>query len=162
MMSLAETFELVKQAEFETKLASLQKAWGDDEVRLDLMDQALDIIKEAQKNGELPQMDEAQILDLGVAMVEEAMAEEQEKTAADESEEAEEVEESEDEELSEEELEKQAEALYDLGQDVGVILAENDITAEDIEKLAEEEQAELGREVARELVARYEALEDAE
>jgi 6-phosphogluconate dehydrogenase (decarboxylating) len=155
MTSLAETFELVKQAEFETKLASLQKAWGDDEVRLDLMDQAIDIVKEAQANGELPEMDEAQILDLCVAMVEDAMEEEQEKTASEESEEAQE-------ELSEEELEKQAEALYDLGQDVGVILAENDITAEDIEKLAEEDADQLGREVARELVARYEALESAE
>lgn len=162
MVTLAETFELVKQAEYETKLASLQKAWGDDEVRLDLMDQALDIVKEAQKTGELPDMDEAQILDLCVAMVEDAMEEEQEKTASEESEETQEETEEAQEELSEEDLEKQAEALYDLGQDVGVILAENDITTEDIDKMAAADQEALAREVARELVARYEALEDAE
>lgn len=139
MASLAETFELVKQAEYESKLAALQDSWGEDEVRLGLMEEALDLIKVAQDEGELPSMDESQILDLGVAMVEEAISEVTEEG----------------------DIEKVAsdEELYDLGQDVGVILAENGITPEDLEKVASEEEAEeLGRACARELVARYEEL----
>lgn len=152
MASLAETFELVKQAEFESKLASLQELWGNDEKRLALMDEALEIIKEAQEAGELPALDEAQILDLSVALVEDAIEEE-----APEAEAKEEAPEEIEKEASEEDLKE----LYELGQEVGKILAENDISAEDLQKIAseEEEAEELGRACAQELVRRYSEVE---
>lgn len=138
MNTLAETFELLKKAEFEAKLASLQEAWKDDEVRVELLDQALDIIKEAQDNKTLPELDEAQLLDLGVAMVEQSLESEEtvEKTA--------EKTESESEEMSDEDFEKLAEA-------VGEILTANGLTKEDLESLTEAEEEELGRFCAQEL-----------
>lgn len=133
MASLSETFEMIKQAEFESKLAALQELWAEDDgTRIELLDEALDMIKTAQVEGQLPEMDEAQILDLAVTEVESYIAENQpiEKEA------------------SEDELQKTAELeqVHLLGQLAGEVLAEEGLTVEDLEKVASEQEAEeLGR-----------------
>lgn len=145
MSSLSEMFELVKQAEFESKLASLQEAWGEDDVRVDLLNEAFDIIKQAQEDKQLPQMDESQLLDLGVAMVEDAL-EGVEGTEGEDTGSAEGA------EGADGALDKEAAA--ELGEAAGEILAELGVTQEDLEKMAEEDAEELGRLVAQELLSR--------
>lgn len=127
MASLTETFEMIKQAEYEAKLETIQEAWANDEVRQEMLSEALDMIKVAQEQGELPSMDPAQILDYGVALVEEALTE------------GEDVE-----KLAEEEV-------AELGYLAGQVLAENGISADDLSKLAEEDAEELGRMVAHDV-----------
>ena len=132
MASLTETFEMIKQAEYDAKLETLQEAWANDEVRQEMLSEALDMIKVAQEQGELPEMDPAQILDYGVALVEEALVEE-----------------------APEEVEKLAEEeVAELGFLAGQVLAENGIDGDDLSKLAEEEAEELGRLVAQEVAER--------
>jgi hypothetical protein len=129
MASLTETFEMIKQAEYDAKLETLQEAWANDEVRQGMLSEALDMIKVAQDQGELPEMDPAQILDYGVALVEEALSED-----------------------SEDGVEKLAEEdVAELGFLAGQVLAENGIDAEELSKLAEEDAEELGRMVAHEV-----------
>lgn len=157
MATLAETFELLKQAEFESKLAALQEAWGEDEVRISLLDEALDMIKQAQTDGTLPVMDAAQILDLGVTMVEESLEE-----PATEAAKPTEAAKKDTEKVAEEEVEKKAsqeelDEIYAIGDGVGEILAEMGLDLEDIEKLASDEEAEeLGRFCAQEFLKRQE------
>lgn len=134
MASLTETFEMIKQAEYEAKLETIAEAWANDEVRQEMLSEALDLIKVAQEQGEVPDMDPAQILDLGVSMVEEEVADLY----------------SDDEDY--EEVEKLAEEdLHDLGFLAGQVLAENGIDEDDLSKLAEEDAEELGRAVAHEV-----------
>lgn len=142
MASLSQIFEMHKQAEFENKVAALETAWKNDEVRIDLLNEALDIIKVAQEQGELPEMDGSQIIDLGVAMVEDSLtdapAEVQETEVT--------------KEASAEELEQ----LNALGEEVGSLLSEYGLEVDDLEKIASEEEAEeLGRLCAQELAKRY-------
>jgi len=145
MASLAETFELVKQAEFESKLASLQEAWGEDDVRVELLDEAFDLVKQAQEAGQLPQMDDSQLLDLGVAMVEDALEGLETEDAAGEG--------AADASTADEgAMDKQAAA--ELGQAAGELLAELGLTKEALENMPEAEAEELGRLVAQELVSR--------
>jgi hypothetical protein len=145
MTTLSETFEMIKMAEYEAKLEILKEAWANDEGRCDLLNEALDLIKEAQESGKLPEMDPAQVLDYGVGMVEEHMA--NQSKGEDEVEEG-------------SSLDKLAEEdVYNLAVLAGEILAENGITEADLDKLAEDEAEELGRLVAQE-VAEYLADED--
>ena len=157
MATLAETFDALKQEEFQVKLAALQTAWeDDDDGKIDLLIEAIDIVKEAQTKGDLPTgLDEAQVLTLGAQMVEDYLSDSEEggeeNPAYETAEGAEEV-----------TFDKVAE-LHGLGVLAGQILREQGITVEDLEKIASEEEAEdLGRYCAHVVVESLAASEDNE
>jgi hypothetical protein len=146
MTSLTDIYRDNQDREYQVKLASVTDAYSDDQDRLTLLDTAVDLIKQAQESGTLSaEMHPSDVLTLAVQLVEDEFAgEEQEKVAS----EAYETDESNTEDFYEgEELSKEAaEQVIAMGEAVGQILAQRGITAEDLEKIASEEEAEaLGR-----------------
>jgi hypothetical protein len=125
--------------EYQVKLAAVGEAYEDDEVRLVLLDTAVDLVKEAQAAGSLrDDLHAGDILTLAVQLVEDEM---QKLAEAEDSEEAVET------EVDDTLLAKEAAAqTMEMGEVVGAILAEQGVTVDDLEKLASaEEVEELGR-----------------
>jgi hypothetical protein len=108
------------EEETQIKLANVQKAWEGDSERMALLDEALDLLKEAEDKGELPKMDSSQALSMAVEFVEQDM------------------------------LQKEAAAWTEIGEECAILLNEIGITPEEIEKIATDDQADaLGRLAAR-------------
>jgi len=155
-MTLSEIVQALDAQEFEVKLAAVEQAYQGDETRSQLFFEATELIKEAEAKGEFGgPLSNSQFLSLCTQVVEDQVAE-MAKTASDESGEAEAQDE------SDEELTKEAqEELYAYGQLAAEALAEHGITAEDLEKVASEEEAEaLGRAAARLVVAKLDTEEE--
>lgn len=151
-MTLSEIVQALDAQEFEVKLAAVEQAYKGDGVRGQLFFQATELIKEAEAKGEFGgPLSDSQFLSLCTQVVEDevvAMA----KTASDATG-------STAPEAGDEELTKEAqEDLYAYGQLAAEVLAENGITAEDLEKVASDEEAEaLGRAAARLVAAKLDS-----
>lgn len=143
MKSLAELWDNYRENDFQAKVAAVTEAWGDDEGRVELLDEAVDLIKEAEDAGAIPALDASDTFSLAVTLVEDYV-----DGLAKEAEEA-----------VEEEMTKEA-AEY-LGAAVGEILEYHDVTEDDIEKLAEAELDELAEFVAGEFVEHFLSEEEA-
>jgi hypothetical protein len=155
-MTLSEIVQALDAQEFEVKLAAVEQAYQGDDTRSQLFFEATELVKEAEAKGEFGgPLNDSQFLSLCTQVVEDQVAE-MAKTASDESGSAEAGEE------AGEELTKEAqEELYAYGQLAAEVLAENGITAEDLEKVASEEEAEaLGRAAARLVAAKLDASEE--
>jgi predicted transcriptional regulator len=126
-LSLSEILDQVRETEYQEKFASLQAAWGEDDQRIDLLSEALELVKSAQAEGTIGELDNSQLLDLSVALVENYM---EENGASDEA----------TDEASDEDQEKIAE-LTQMGEFTGALLAENGVTLEDLQKIASEDEA---------------------
>ena len=152
MKSLSDLWAESREEEFEAKVAAVTEAWGEDEVRVELLDQAVDLIKEATEEGLMVELDACDTFTLAANVVEDML-----KEAAEELAEEDLQKEASDEEM--EELTKEAEAEYEaLGQLVGDLLNEHGLDVDDLEKVASEEDLEeLGRWAANELLARCDA-----
>jgi vacuolar-type H+-ATPase subunit E/Vma4 len=146
MKSLAELWDNYRENDFQAKVAAVTEAWGDDAARVELLDEAVDLIKEAEDAGEIPALDASDTFSLAVTLVEDYV----DGLAKEAEEEVEEV---------EEEMTKEA-AEY-LGAAVGEILEYHDVTEDDIEKLAEAELDELAEFVAGEFVEHFLSEEEA-
>lgn len=130
-------YDAAVQESYVEKLAAIEETYGSDEDFVERFDDAVDFIKQAQSTGELPkELSQEGMLNMAVQLA-----------------------------LNSRELEKEAEeadapdADTELCKMAGELLSENGITAEDIEKLAEEELEALAAEVAQEL---YASLSDKE
>jgi len=156
-MRLSEIVEALDTQDFNVKLAAVEQAYQDDEVRSQLFMQATDLVKEAETKGEFNgPLSDVQFLNICTQMVEDHIAQNQgdgegeaEKTASTE-------------EGAEEELTKEAgEELYAYGQLAAEVLAENGISSEDLEKVGSEEEADaLGRMAARLVVEKLNTEEE--
>jgi uncharacterized protein YjgD (DUF1641 family) len=133
MSSLTEIYRGNQDREYQIKLAAVTEVYAEDEERIALLDTAVDLIKKAQEEGNLDaNMHSSDILTLAVQLVEDEFADvaEQEKVAEVATEDT-------------ETLSKEAAAeVVAMGEAVGQVLAERGITAEDIEKIASDEDAE--------------------
>lgn len=156
MKSLSDLWAESREEEFEAKVAAVTEAWGEDEVRIELLDQAVDLIKEATDEGLMVELDACDTFTLATNIVEDMLKEAAEELAEELAEEDLQKEAS-DEEM--EELTKEAEAEYEaLGELVGELLNEHGLSVDDLEKVASEEDLEeLGRWAANELLARCDA-----
>ena len=162
MTTLKDIYTASRDEEYQVKLAAVSEAYDDE--RVALLDRAVDIVKQAEAAGEIPEQDACGILTLAVQLVEDACADAgQEKVASDDDDEDDDDDEKpkakkdkkaapkdkEDADLSKE----AAEQVTAMGERIGQILAERGITAEDLEKIASEEEAEtLGRYCAHALL----------
>lgn len=143
MKSLAELWDNYRENDFQAKVAAVTEAWGDDEARVELLDEAVDLIKEAEDAGEIPALDASDTFSLAVTLVEDyvdGLSKEAEEEV-------------------EEEMTKEA-AEY-LGAAVGEILEYHNVNEDDIEKLAEAELDELAEFVAGEFVEHFLSEEEA-
>jgi len=123
--------------EYQTKLAAVSEAYEGDEVRLQLLGEAIDLVKQAEAAGEIPETTESSMLTLAVQMVEDHLAKE---ASAEDVEDAEEA--PEEEEAEEADLDKEAAAhIATLADAAGYLLAERGITQEDLDKIASAEEA---------------------
>lgn len=134
---LSDIVQALDQQEFEVKLAAIEQAYEGDELRQQLLDEAVDLLKQAEANGEVNPMTDSGMLSAAAQLVEDHIAayaegDGEEKTAGAYDED----------ELSEEE----AEELYKLGSLASEALEFAGITEDDLEKVASEEESEqLGR-----------------
>lgn len=119
-LRLKEIYDGLVEQEAQVKLANLQREWAEDTDKVTMLNDALDFIKEAQDKGEIPGLNQAEALTLGVELVEQAL------------------------------MEKEAEEWYKIGGEVADLLKEAGVTQEDLAKIATEEDEEaFGRYCAR-------------
>jgi hypothetical protein len=111
-LSMQSIYEGVIEKEASLKLKNLEEAYQDDENRIELLDQALDIVKQACADGELPELNASEVLSLAAELVEGEM------------------------------MNKEAEAWFGHGETLAFLLASKGVTEEDIEKIATDEDAE--------------------
>jgi len=149
-MRLSEIVQTLDEQDFTVKMAAVEQAYANDETRSQLFFRAVELVKEAEAKGEFNgTLSDSQFLGVCTQLVEDQVAS-MTKTAAEDAAAPAETEE------GEEELTKEAqEELYAYGQLAAEVLAENGITAEDLEKVASEEEADaLGRAAARLVAAK--------
>jgi hypothetical protein len=146
MTTLQEIRDASLQAEYQIKLAAVSEAYEGDEQRLTLLGEAIELVKQAEAVGEIAPTTESSMLTLAVELVEDHIA----KEASDEYYED-----------YEGELDKEAAAhIATLAEAAGAILASRGITAEDLEKVAsDEEMREIGEYVACAILDELEAEE---
>lgn len=119
-LRLTDILEGIVEEETQIKLANVEKAYADDADRVNLLDEALDIIKEASDKGDIPELNSSEALSLAVELVEAEMQE------------------------------KEAEAWFEIGQVTAGLLNEIGITPDEISKVAsDDDQEALGRIAAR-------------
>lgn len=179
MKSLSDLWAESRENEFEAKVAAVTEAYDGDEVRIELLNQAVDLIKEAEANEDIVELDACDTFTLAVSLVEDMLKEAAEDEEAEDSDDkAEEksdekkdkkkgkAEEKDDDkeamdkeaELDEDELTKEAEAEYmALGEMVGELLEEQGLSLDDLEKVAEEDVVAFGTWCGQELIRRVEA-----
>lgn len=129
---LCDIVQALDQQEFNVKLAAIEAAYEGDEVRQQLLDDAVDLLKQAEAQGEVAPMTDSGMLSAAAQLVEDHIAANSESY---------------DGEDSTDELSKEAqEELYELGNLASEALQLAGITEEDLEKVgSEEESEELGR-----------------
>jgi hypothetical protein len=155
---LSDIVQALDQQEFGVKLAALEAAYEGDDLRQQLLDEAVDLLKQAEAEGEVAPMSDSGMLSAAAQLVEDHIAahtepedEGSEKVAGAEGE-------GEEEELSKE----AAEELAELGSLAGEALQVAGISEEDLEKVASEEESEqLGR-LAANILLELDAEEGAE
>lgn len=151
MNRLSEIVQALDEQEFAVKIAAVEQAYKDDDVRSGLFFQATELVKEAEAKGEFSgPLTDSQFLSVCTQMVEDQVKE-MAKTAGAEGEGEGASEAGAEGEGEGEELTKEAqEELYAYGQLAAEVLEENGISQEDLEKVGSEEEADaLGRMAAR-------------
>ena len=140
---LSDIVQSLDQQEFAVKLAAIEAAYEGDEVRMQLLDEAVDLLKQAEAVGEVQPMSDSGMLSAAAQVVEDHIAANTEPEGSEKTAEAE-----------GEELSKEAqEELYELGNLASEALKYAGISEEDLEKVAsEEESEELGRLAANILI----------
>jgi hypothetical protein len=140
---LSEIVARLDEQEFEVKLAAIEKAYEGDELRTQLFDEAIDLLKQAEVDGEVAPMTDSGMLSAAAQLVEDHIAAHSEPAEEEDPEKTASAQEGEE----EEELSKEAqEELYELGALASGALELAGITEEDLEKVASEEESEqLGR-----------------
>jgi hypothetical protein len=141
---LSEIVQALDQQEFNVKLAALEAAYEGDDLRIQLFDEAVDLLKQAEAEGDVAPMTDSGMLSAAAQLVEDHIVantppedEGEEKTAGFEAEGY-----GEGEELSKEAQEE----LFELGSLASEALKVAGISEEDLEKVATEEESEqLGR-----------------
>jgi dTDP-glucose pyrophosphorylase len=118
-MRLTDIYNGLVEQETQVKLANIQREWGEDAERIQMLDEALDLIKEAQDKNEVPVLNTSEALTMAAELVEQAV------------------------------MEKEAEEWYTIGTEVSEFLKEAGVTEEDLAKIGEEEEEEFGRFCAR-------------
>lgn len=133
---LSDIVQALDQQEFNVKLAAIESAYEGDELRQQLLDDAVDLLKQAEAEGEVAPMTDSGMLSAAAQLVEDHIAantegDGSEKTAG----------------VEGEELSKEAaEELAELGDLAAEALKVAGISEEDLEKVASEEESEqLGR-----------------
>jgi hypothetical protein len=124
-LSMQDIYEGVIEKEAALKLKNLEEAYKDDDARIEMLDQALDIVKKACADGELPELNSSELLSLAAELVEGEM------------------------------MNKEAEAWFGHGETLALLLASKGVTEEDIEKIASDEEAETFGEACAELLSDY-------
>jgi hypothetical protein len=116
-MELMDIYNAIVEQETLVKIAHIQEAYKEDPEMLRLIDGTLDLLKKAQDEGKCPELSGSEALSIAVEIA------------------------------TEERMEKAAEDWEKIGEEVAVLLEENfGITAEDIEKISTDEEAdEFGR-----------------
>ena len=110
--TMKEIYEGVINGEFQEKLAYVEKAYEGDTDRQELLERAVDIVKEATDKGEFPVLHPSAALSLAVELVEQTV------------------------------LEKEAAAWDQIGTETGEYLARLGVTPADVEKIASPDEAE--------------------
>ena len=119
-LSMKNILEGIIEEEAQTKLAAVERYYEGDEEAIAMLDEALDLVKEAEEKGDIPQLDPSQALSVAVDIVEQ------------------------------ERLAKEASAWAEAGETAAYLLNDLGITPEEIDKIASPEDAEsLGRIAAR-------------
>lgn len=134
---LSDIVQALDQQEFTVKLAAIEAAYEGDELRTQLLDEAVDLLKQAEAEGEVAPMTDSGMLSAAAQLVEDHIAantepegEGSEKTAG-----------------TEENLSKEAtEELFELGSLASEALQVAGISEEDLEKVGSDQESEqLGR-----------------
>jgi hypothetical protein len=113
-------YDGIVEHETQVKLARVEAAWQEDPEKFKMLDDALDMIKQACDTNELPPMNSSEALSMGVELVEQTL------------------------------LEKDAEAWEQVGNEVADLLKEAGVTEEDLAEVKTEEDEEaFGRFCAR-------------
>jgi hypothetical protein len=119
-LTMKDILDGVIEEEAQTKLAAVERYYDGDQEAFAMLDEALDLIKEAQEKGEIPELDSSQALSVAVDIVEQ------------------------------ERLAKEASAWAEAGETVAFLLNDIGISPEEISKVASEDDADaLGRIAAR-------------
>lgn len=120
-MDLVEIHKRSVEEEALKKLATVKESYKDDSDRVELFSATIDMLKEAETKGQAGPFNPSELISVGVQLVEDAMQE------------------------------KEEEEWTKIGEEVAELLRENfDITAEDVEKIASDDEAdEFGRFCAR-------------
>lgn len=120
-MELMDVYNAIVQNETLVKIAHIQEAYKDDPEMLRLIDGTLDLLKQAQDQGKIPELSGSEALSLAVEIA------------------------------GEERMEKSAADWEKIGEELAEMLETNfGITAEDIEKISSDEEADtFGRFCAR-------------
>jgi hypothetical protein len=112
-LRVKDIYEGVMEQELLSKIAFVEKQYEGDTERLEMLDRAVDIVKEAMASNELPDMGASAVFSVAVELTEKAM------------------------------LEKEAEDWEKIGEETGELLAEHyGITDEVLDKIATDEEAE--------------------
>lgn len=112
-MDLMDVYNAIVEQETLVKIAHIQEAYKEDPEMLRLIDGTLDLLKKAQEEGKCPELSGSEALSVAVEIA------------------------------TEERMEKAAEDWEKIGEEVAQILEENfGITAEDIEKISTDEEAD--------------------
>lgn len=120
-MELMDVYNTIVQNETLVKIAHIQEAYKEDPEMLRLIDGTLDLLKQAQTEGKVPELSGSEALSIAVEIA------------------------------TEERMEGAADDWEKIGEEVAQLLEENfQITAEDIEKISSDEEADtFGRFCAR-------------
>lgn len=119
-LTMKQILDGIIEEEAQTKLAAVERHYDGDAEAFAMLDEALDLIKEAEARREIPSLDPSQRISVAVDIVEQ------------------------------ERLVKEASAWAEAGETVAYLLNDLGITPEEIDKVASEEDADaLGRIAAR-------------
>jgi hypothetical protein len=111
-LRMKDIYDGVMEQELLSKVAFVEKQYEGDAERMEMLDGAVEIIKEAMQSGELPDLSASAILSTAVELTEMAM------------------------------LEKDAEDWERVGEETGALLGEMGISSELLEKISSDEDAE--------------------
>ena len=127
MLRMSEIVAAIDENEFNVKMAGVEAAYANDSQRQELLVATVEMLKQGEAEGRFEPMTDSQMLSVAAQLVEEHMSK-----VAGETGEA---------EGSEELTEEEADELYNLGVAGGEALALGGLTAEDLDKIASDEEA---------------------
>jgi hypothetical protein len=171
--SLSELWATAREEEFQAKIAAVEEQWGESDELMSMLDQTVDLLKEAEDSGHIVQLDPCDMFTLAVNIVDDLMKEAADDAACDAEDDDDdkkpafmkgkdkkkEMDKEAEDDYAEELAKVAAEEAYfeNIGAAASAILAEHGIELSDLEKIAEEDVEELGRWIVHQLIAQDEA-----